>query len=60
MLPGRSSTGQPRPGFSMLANGVFHQKFGYGTVASIDGNKLHVEFEKSDPKTVVDSFVEKT
>ena len=39
---------------------VFHQKFGYGTVSGIDGNKLHVEFEKSDARTVVDSFVEKT
>ena len=39
---------------------VFHQKFGYGTVSAIDGNKLHVEFEKSDAKTVVDSYVEKT
>ena len=39
---------------------VFHQKFGYGTISGVDGNKLHVDFEKSDSKTVVDSFVEKT
>ncbi len=38
---------------------VFHQKFGYGTITAIDANKLHVEFEKSSAKTVVDSFVEK-
>ncbi len=37
---------------------VFHQKFGYGTVVGIDGNKLDVEFEKAGPKKVLDSFVE--
>jgi DNA helicase-2/ATP-dependent DNA helicase PcrA len=38
---------------------VFHQKFGYGTVKAIDGNKLLVAFEKSAERTIVDSFVEK-
>jgi DNA helicase II / ATP-dependent DNA helicase PcrA len=38
---------------------VFHQKFGYGRVTEIDGNKLTVEFEKAGPKRVVDSFLEK-
>ncbi|MGI9385038.1 MAG: ATP-dependent helicase, partial [Methyloligellaceae bacterium] len=38
---------------------VFHQKFGYGTVATIDGNKLTVDFEKAGRKRVVDSFVER-
>jgi DNA helicase-2/ATP-dependent DNA helicase PcrA len=37
---------------------VFHQKFGPGTVASVDGNKLTVEFDKAGQKRVVDSFVE--
>jgi AAA lid domain len=37
---------------------VFHQKFGYGKVVSIDGNKLTVAFEKVGEKRVVDSFVE--
>jgi DNA helicase-2/ATP-dependent DNA helicase PcrA len=37
---------------------VFHQKFGYGKVVGIDGNKLDVEFEKAGPKKVLDSFVE--
>ncbi|MBN9431040.1 MAG: UvrD-helicase domain-containing protein [Bosea sp.] len=35
---------------------VFHQKFGYGTVSAIEGNKLTVDFE-TGPKKVVDSFV---
>ncbi len=38
---------------------VFHQKFGYGTIQEIDANKLHIAFEKTSAKTVVDSFVEK-
>ncbi len=37
---------------------VFHQKFGYGKVISIDGNKLTVAFERTGEKRVVDSFVE--
>ena len=38
---------------------VFHQKFGYGSIVTIDGNKVHIAFEKAGDKTVVDSFVEK-
>ncbi|WP_088365638.1 ATP-dependent helicase [Sphingomonas dokdonensis] len=36
---------------------VFHQKFGYGTIESIEGNKLEIEFEKAGHKRVMDSFV---
>ncbi len=39
---------------------VFHQKFGYGNVARVDGNKLTIAFEKAGEKKVVDSFVTKT
>jgi DNA helicase-2/ATP-dependent DNA helicase PcrA len=38
---------------------VFHQKFGYGHVTSIDGNKLTVDFDKAGRKKVVDTFVER-
>ncbi|MCR4281721.1 MAG: ATP-dependent helicase, partial [Bauldia sp.] len=38
---------------------VFHQKFGYGRVASIDGNKLTIDFDKAGRKRVLDSFVER-
>jgi DNA helicase-2/ATP-dependent DNA helicase PcrA len=38
---------------------VFHVKFGYGKVASVEGNKLTVKFEKAGDKKVLDSFVEK-
>ena len=37
---------------------VFHVKFGYGSIASIEGNKLTVNFEKAGEKKVIDSFVE--
>jgi DNA helicase-2/ATP-dependent DNA helicase PcrA len=37
---------------------VFHQKFGPGTVASVDGNKLTVDFDKAGRKMVLSSFVE--
>jgi ATP-dependent DNA helicase UvrD/PcrA len=37
---------------------VFHQKFGYGKVVSIDGSKLTVAFETAGEKRVIDSFVE--
>ena len=37
---------------------VLHLKFGPGTVASVDGNKLTIDFDKAGRKTVLDSFVE--
>ena len=42
-----------------LSDRVFHQKFGYGQVVKIDGNKLTIAFEKAGEKKVVDSFVER-
>jgi DNA helicase-2/ATP-dependent DNA helicase PcrA len=38
---------------------VFHQKFGYGAVTAVEGNKLTVAFEKAGEKKVIDSFVDK-
>ena len=38
---------------------VFHQKFGYGRVTKIDGNKLTIAFDKAGEKKVVDSFVQR-
>jgi DNA helicase-2/ATP-dependent DNA helicase PcrA len=37
---------------------VFHTKFGPGTVAIADGNKLTVDFDKAGRKMVPESFVE--
>ena len=39
---------------------IFHQKFGYGTILNIDGDKVEIKFEKSDIKKVLMSFIEKT
>ena len=36
---------------------VFHQKFGNGNVAAIDGNKLTIDFDKAGQKRVLDGFV---
>jgi DNA helicase-2/ATP-dependent DNA helicase PcrA len=38
---------------------VFHQKFGYGAVRAVEGNKLTVSFDKAGEKKVIDSFVTK-
>ena len=37
---------------------VFHMKFGNGTVALVDGNKLTVDFDKAGQKRVLEGFVE--
>ncbi|MEZ5956653.1 MAG: UvrD-helicase domain-containing protein [Hyphomonadaceae bacterium] len=36
---------------------IFHQKFGYGRVSAVEGNKLTVAFDKAGEKRVIDSFV---
>ena len=36
---------------------VFHQKFGYGRVTFVEGNKLTVNFDKAGEKRVIDQFV---
>ncbi|SNS45607.1 ATP-dependent helicase [Sphingopyxis indica] len=54
--PAASVGAKPR---SDLAIGmrVFHEKFGYGEIMDIDGNKLEVEFDQAGPKRVLDGFV---
>ncbi|MEL6608156.1 MAG: UvrD-helicase domain-containing protein [Pseudomonadota bacterium] len=36
---------------------VFHQKFGYGEVMGIEGDKLTIEFDKAGSKNVVAKFI---
>ena len=36
---------------------VFHQKFGYGTIIGIEGDKLEIDFEKAGAKKVVARFI---
>jgi DNA helicase-2/ATP-dependent DNA helicase PcrA len=40
-----------------IGDRVFHQKFGYGLVIAIEGDKLEIEFEKAGTKKVVARFV---
>ncbi|MDX1975067.1 MAG: 3'-5' exonuclease, partial [Rickettsiales bacterium] len=37
---------------------VFHQKFGYGRIRSVQGDHLDVEFEKAGSKKVLSGYVE--
>ena len=49
------------PGASTFKRGerVFHQKFGYGLVTAVEGDKLSVTFEQAGEKKVIDRFVER-
>ncbi|CUH50246.1 ATP-dependent helicase [Ruegeria atlantica] len=40
-----------------LGERVFHQKFGYGAVIGIEGDKVEVDFEKAGLKKVVSRFL---
>lgn len=51
-----SFAAKPRGDIALGAR-VFHEKFGYGTVTSQEGNKLEIEFETAGAKRVIDSFV---
>ena len=37
---------------------VFHQKFGYGEVLTIEGDKLDIEFDKAGSKKVVAQYIQ--
>ena len=51
------SLGNPGRADVSLGQRVFHSKFGYGSVAEIEGNKLEIDFEHAGRKRVLDSFV---
>ena len=51
-------TNDPSSASLEIGTRVFHQKFGYGRIAAVEGNKLDIEFEKAGRKKVIDSFVE--
>ncbi len=65
---GQHGLGQPREARTMVIDAqavsshaegdrVFHQKFGYGTVIGIEGDKLEIAFDKAGTKKVVARFV---
>ena len=37
---------------------IFHQKFGYGRIRAVDGDKLEIAFEKAGTKKIIDRFVQ--
>ena len=43
-----------------LGDRVFHQKFGYGKVMNMEGDKLDIEFDKAGSKKVVAQYVQRT
>jgi DNA helicase-2/ATP-dependent DNA helicase PcrA len=49
----------PRVGGFAVGDRVFHQKFGYGTVRTVEDNKLSIDFEKAGDKKVMDAFVQR-
>jgi DNA helicase II / ATP-dependent DNA helicase PcrA len=50
-------TSDPSASHFVKGDRVFHQKFGYGRVSFVEGNKLTVEFDKAGEKKVIDQFV---
>ena len=65
---GQHGTGQPREARRLVVDTqaaarfeqgtrVFHQKFGYGRITGIEGDKLTVAFEKAGEKKVIASYV---
>ncbi len=48
-----------RVGGFAVGNRVFHQKFGYGTVTSVEDNKLAIRFDVAGDKKVLDAYVER-
>lgn len=62
LIEGRAEILQSRPvgrtGTFKTGDRIFHDKFGYGKIEAIDGNKLDIAFEHSGRKKVIDSFVQ--
>ncbi len=54
--PAASVGAKPRADLA-IGMRVFHEKFGYGRIIDVDGNKLEVEFEQAGTKRVLDGFV---
>ena len=65
---GQKGVGQPREARNLVIDAeavsafetgsrVFHQKFGYGRITDIEGDKLTIDFEKAGEKRVVAAYV---
>ena len=62
LIEGKAEILQSKPpgktGSFKAGDRIFHDKFGYGLVEAVEGNKLDIAFEKSGRKKVIDSFVQ--
>jgi len=56
-IEGENAARESETGTFARGERVFHQKFGYGRVTHVDGNKLTIDFDKAGEKRVIDSFV---
>ena len=56
-LVAKSTTTEPSR--FTVGDRVFHIKFGNGNIASIEGNKLTINFDRAGEKRVLDGFVER-
>lgn len=56
--PGKASSAAASAGAN-FARGerVFHQKFGYGTIAAVEGDRLSIAFDVAGEKKVIASFI---
>lgn len=53
------ATSDPKASTYQTGERVFHQKFGYGLISVVNGNKLTVDFDKAGEKRVIAAFVER-
>ena len=54
------TTKENKPSEFSIGQRVFHDKFGYGEVSAIDGNKLMIDFEMGSSRKVMESFIKAT
>ena len=55
VTPARAES--PDSGAFRRGERVFHQKFGYGSIKSVEGERLNIRFDKAGDKKVIASFV---
>jgi len=59
MIEGAAETVSSRKAARFAAGArVFHDKFGYGTVTAVEGDKLTIDFDHTGEKKVMEGFVE--
>ena len=52
------SSSRAEPGGYTAGARIFHQKFGYGRIRAVDGDKLEIAFDKAGTKKIIDRFVQ--